>query len=347
MPEPAPFREDEKFMRQALEAARKGLGQTHPNPAVGAVIVSRGRVLATGWHRAAGQPHAEIEAIRSLPSAARAKGATIYVTLEPCSTHGRTPPCTRAIIEAGFSTVVYGARDPDPRHRGRADRILRRHGITVRAGVLGGECASLNADWNKWIATGLPFVISKAGLSLDGRIASPPGRRWITSAAARADAMALRASCDAVIVGGETVRTDNPKLTIRGIRGAKQPWRVVWMRSGDLPAGCHLLSDKHRDRTIVYRGKSVAWMLKDLGRRGCKRVLIEGGGYLHGAAFDAGLVDRIVFYVAPVLMGGPVPAIGGRGAGDNAEGLRLKNPRYTLIGGDLRIEGDLMATEAL
>lgn len=336
------MREDIKFMKAALKEAGKGAGLTHPNPAVGAVVVGKGRILSRGWHRAAGCPHAEIEALRGLKKISAARGATLYVTLEPCSTRGRTPPCTQAIIDAGIRRVVYGARDPNPLHAGRADGILKKAGVAVTAGILEPECALLNEAWNKWIATGLPFVVAKAGMSLDGRIGSPPGRRWITSPEAREDAMKLRAGCGAILVGGETVRVDNPRLTVRGIPEASQPWRVVWTRSGKLPAGSHLLTDAFKDRTLVYKKVALREVLKDLAAKGVEKVLIEGGGRTLGEAFERRLVDRVVFYVAPVLIGGGIPAVAGLGAASNETGLRLRQVTYEKVGPDLRIGGDLL-----
>lgn len=327
------------MMRLALKEARKGIGQTSPNPAVGAVLVKNGRVLSKGWHHAAGCPHAEIEALRALKQPSAAKGATIYVTLEPCSTHGRTPPCSAAIIESGVTRLVYGARDPNPKHAGRADEILRQAGIEVLSGVLEAECESLNRAWNKWIRTGLPYVIAKTGMSLDGRIGSPKGKRWITSEASRKDAMKLRAASGAILVGAETVRADNPSLTVRDLPVNQQPLRVVWSRSGNLPPDCHLLTDEHRERTLVFQGKSLTEVLRDLGHRGVEQVLIEGGGRTLGEAFDEGLVDRIVFYVAPVLLGGETPSVAGCGVESNESAIRLKEPTYTRIGDDIRIDG--------
>lgn len=326
-------------MEAALAEARQGIGRTHPNPAVGAVLVKGGRILSRGWHRAAGRPHAEIEALEGLKNPERARGATLYVTLEPCSTHGRTPPCTGAIVRAGIARVVYGARDPNPRHAGRADRILDEAGIRVTPGVLAADCAAINEAWNKWIATGLPLVVAKAGMSLDGRIASPPGRRWITSEESRRDAMSLRATCGAILVGGETVRTDNPRLTLRGMPGVAQPLRVVWTRSGNLPPESRIFTDRYRARTLVFKGLSLRRVLKELGDRGVQKVLIEGGGRTLGEAFDRRLVDRAVFYIAPLLTGGAVAAIGGTGAGSNEQGWRLADVSYRLIGVDLRVEG--------
>ena len=188
-------------MQVAIAEARRGLGLTAPNPAVGAVIVRNGRVVARGHHACAGGPHAEIAALAALRCPADAFGATLYVTLEPCSTVGRTGACTDAIVHAGFGRVVYGAGDPNPRHAGRARGILRRAGIRVESGVSAGECAALNTAWNKWVATGLPYVTLKVAMSSDGYITAPVPRRWVTSAAARRDAMRLRAGCDAVRAG--------------------------------------------------------------------------------------------------------------------------------------------------
>lgn len=332
---------DEFLMRAAIEEARRGMGKTGPNPAVGAIISKNGRILSCGWHRAAGKPHAEIEALKNLANPAMARSATLHVTLEPCSTDGRTPPCTEAIIQAGFARVVFGATDPNPKHAGRAEKILKSAGIETLSGILGDECALLNRAWNKWISTGIPYVTAKAGMSLDGRISSPTNRRWITSPAARRDAMRLRAECGAVLVGAETVRTDNPLLTVRGPRVKEQPLRVVWSRSGQIPSDCHLLTDEHRDRTIVYENKPLTTILEDLGRRGVQRVLIEGGGRTLGAALDRRLIDHIVFYIAPVLLGGPTPALGGHGVPSNESAPRLKKPIYRQIGPDLRVEGEI------
>jgi diaminohydroxyphosphoribosylaminopyrimidine deaminase/5-amino-6-(5-phosphoribosylamino)uracil reductase len=333
--------EDEALMRAALSEACKGIGKTGANPAVGAVISKNDKILSRGWHRGEGEPHAEIEALRSLKNHKLAKGATLHVTLEPCSTHGLTPPCTAAIVEAGFARVVFGATDPNPKHAGRAVNILTSAGIQVLCGILAEECTLINRPWNKWIATGLPYVTAKAGMSLDGRITSPPDRRWITSQAARCDAMYLRAECGAILVGAETVRTDNPHLTIRGLRVKDQPLRVVWSRSGKIPSDCHLLTDEHRERTLVYKATSLRKVLQDLAKRGVQHVLIEGGGKTLGEALDRALIDRIVFYIAPVLLGGPTPAIGGLGASNNASAPRLKNSSFCQIGPDLRVEGEL------
>ena len=330
--------DDQRFMRAALREAGRGLGHTSPNPTVGAVIVRGGRIVARGYHRRAGQPHAEIEALRALKRLELACGATLYVTLEPCSTHGRTPPCVEAILRAGFAGVVIGAIDPNPAHAGRGVALLRAGGVKVTTGVLADECRALNVAFNKWIVTGMPWVIAKAGMSLDGRLTRPPGEgQWITSPAARADAQEIRARVDAILIGAGTLRADNPRLTVRGIPGARQPWRVVITRGGALPAEAHLFQDAHRDRTLVYHRRPLRSVLRDLGKKGVTSVLIEGGTRVLGEAFDRRLVDEVQFYVAPLLLGGPQVVVGGRGVGATTEAPQLLEPTYQRIGDDLRL----------
>jgi diaminohydroxyphosphoribosylaminopyrimidine deaminase/5-amino-6-(5-phosphoribosylamino)uracil reductase len=342
---------DERFMRAALREAELGVGLTSPNPAVGAVIVRAGRVIGRGYHHRAGSPHAEIEALRSLPSPARARGATIYVTLEPCSTHGRTPPCVDAIIDAGFARVVLGAIDPNPRHAGRGVELLRAAGIEVRTGVLDQECTRLNAPFNKWITTGLPWVIAKAGMTLDGRLTRPPGEgQWITSEESRADANRLRAQVDAILIGANTLRADNPRLTIRDASSRTekpQPWRVVISRGKlPLPPKAHLFTDEHRERTLVFCGQSLRSVLRELAaKRQVTSVLIEGGMQVLGDALDHRLVDEVCFYVAPMVSGGPIAAIGGRGVGAVAEAPMVEDPQYVRIGDDLRLTGRIRYPE--
>ncbi len=331
---------DERFMRAALHEARRGVGQTSPNPAVGAIVARRGRIIARGFHRKAGLPHAEIEALRALPSLDAARGATLYVTLEPCSTYGRTPPCVDAIIRAGIVRVVVGTLDPNPVHAGRGVKLLRAAGITVTTGIIERQCRELNLAFNKWIVTGMPFVIAKAAMSLDGRLTRPPGeRQWLTGKAARADSHALRATVDAILIGANTLRSDNPRLTVRGIPGARQPWRVVVSRRGKLPPEAHLFTDSHKDRTLVYREKELAAVLRDLGKKQITSVLVEGGMRVLGEAFDRRLVDMVRFYVAPRLCGGPIVAVGGLGTASTAGSIRLETVNYRLIDGDLCLTG--------
>src|SRR6266478_1628050 len=333
-------RRDEEFMRAALNEAKKALGQTSPNPAVGAVLVIDNRIVAKGHHREAGGDHAEIECLRDFGARVPAR-ATLYVTLETCSTAGRTAPCTDAIIKAGIKNVVVGAPDVNPHHSGKGIMQLRNAGVKVREGVLADECARLNETFNKWIVSGRPFVIAKCGMSLDGRLTRPAGEpRWITDRSARRHANKLRAHVDAVLVGADTVRMDNPRLTVRGVRRARrQPWRVVLTRSGNLPRPAHLFSDRFASRTLIYRGKSLAAVLKNLGKRGITSVLIEGGGEVLGQALDARLIDKVQLYLGPILTGGPVIAFPGRGAENTANAMRLRCVRYQRIGRTVCITG--------
>ena len=336
---------DETFMRSALREAERGLGKTTPNPIVGAMIVRDGLVLATGWHRQAGLPHAEIEALRALPTAELARGATIYVTLEPCCTHGRTPPCVDAILAAGLSRVVIGALDPNPSHAGRAISLLQSAGVEVCYGVLGEECRRLNLAFNHWIVTRRPWVIAKAGMSLDGRITRPPGApRWITNAESRADTHRLRAQVDAILVGGGTLRADDPQLTVRGLddlRPVRQPWRVIVSHSGNLPADALVFTDEYRERTLVFTGQPLEQVIEELGRRELTSVLIEGGTRVLGEAFDRRLVNQVYFYVAPMFLGGPHPVLGGEGAPATVRAAQIVNPRYERFGDDLRLTGEV------
>lgn len=363
---------DDRWMRRALEEGRRGVGWTSPNPPVGAVIVAGGEVIGQGWHRRAGGPHAEIEALRDAAEKGRdVSGATIYITLEPCSTQGRTGPCTEALVAAGIRRVAWGARDPNPDHAGRAEALLTEAGLEVRTGVLEAECVELIRPFAKWVTTGLPYVIAKAAQSLDGRLTRPPGEgQWLTSAAARAHGRALRRRVDAVLVGAETVRQDNPRLTIReeeaghdaavlargsdprlvadsgvsdpghngvgdtGGSARPQPWRVVLSRSGRLPAGAHLFTDEHKDRTLVLPGPDLPAALKELAGRGVVSVLIEGGGDILGQAFEHRLVDELCWYVAPRLCGAGVPVLGGV---EWAASVALAEVSYEILDDNLRV----------
>ena len=326
-------------MRAALREARQGLGHTSPNPAVGAVLVSDGKIVARGHHRQAGKPHAEIECLARFKKGVP-PGSTLFVTLEPCSSQGRTGPCTEAISRSGIKSVVVGAIDLNPKHEGRGLELLRRAGIEVRSGVLVNECTALNEAFNKWIVTGRPFVIAKCGMSLDGRLTRRSGEpHWITDAAARRDAHQLRATVDAILIGAETLRQDNPRLTVRGVPGAKQPWRIVLTRSGKLPRDARLFRDRRADRTLVYKKKSLEAILDDLGKKNVTSVLIEGGGDVLGQALDRRLIDKVQIYLGPILTGGPVVAFGGNGANATANAARLQRVSFAQIGQCVRVTG--------
>lgn len=333
------------FMRAALREARKGLGFTSPNPAVGAVVVRRGRIISRGWHRKAGAPHAEVEALNALQNSKDAEGSTLYVTLEPCSTHGRTPPCTEAILRSGISKVVIGGLDPNPVHAGRAVELLRNAGVEVVTGVEGEACRFLNRAFFKWITTRRPWVLVKAALSLDGRLSRPPGEgKWLSGMASLRDAHKLRRMTDAILVGANTLRTDNPSLTIRygAGKGVKeQPWRVVLTRGGTpLPQDAHLFQDEYRERTVVFKQRPLESVLSELGDRyGVNHLLVEGGAEVLGGFFDAGLVDEVCFYLTSWICGGPRLGVGGQGVERSAEGLRILRPEYRHLGRDVVLQG--------
>jgi diaminohydroxyphosphoribosylaminopyrimidine deaminase/5-amino-6-(5-phosphoribosylamino)uracil reductase len=340
-----PSSDDEYFMTLALAQASRGIGLTHPNPPVGAVLVKDGEPIGEGYHHQAGKPHAEIEALQAAMGKGRdVRGATIYVTLEPCSTRGRTPACTKALIHSGVSRVVYALPDPNPKHSGSADKPLRKAGIEVQSGLLEEECTRLIRPFAKWITTGLPYVIAKVGQTLDGRLSRPPGEsQHITSEAAREHAMRLRVRCDAILIGAETLRQDNPKLTVRGDdvpEEKKQPWRVVVTRSGNLPRRSHLFTDEHKKRTIVLKGEhTFAEILRDLAKRNITCILLEGGGNLLGQAFAAKQVDECFWYLAPRICGGGTMAVGSAGFPADASSVGLSDVWSENIGDNFLVHG--------
>jgi diaminohydroxyphosphoribosylaminopyrimidine deaminase/5-amino-6-(5-phosphoribosylamino)uracil reductase len=281
-------------LERALELAERGRGTTHPNPVVGCVIVDEETVVGEGWHERAGGPHAEVVALRH--AGERARGATAYVTMEPCNHHGRTPPCSEALIEAGISRVVAGCRDPDPKAAGGLDR-LRSAGVAVEVadGDLAFCCRRQNEAWRRWAVEGRPFVILKLAITLDGRVAVP-GMRWVSGEASRRRVHELRAQVDAVAVGTGTVRADDPELTARGVGARSQPRRLAFGR-GPLPAGSELK---------LLRG-DPAEELRRLGAEGVQSLLLEGGPTIAAGFLRAGLVDKLLLFVAPRLAGGSGP----------------------------------------
>jgi diaminohydroxyphosphoribosylaminopyrimidine deaminase/5-amino-6-(5-phosphoribosylamino)uracil reductase len=336
---------DEYWMQLALEEARKGVGKTAPNPPVGAVIVKHGVLSGSGWHRAAGQPHAEREALADAfekHGRDAVRGSTVYITLEPCSTHGRTPPCTRGLIDAGVARVVYACVDRNPDHAGRADALLTAAGIEVVSGVCREEAEALLRPFFKVRASGLPWVIWKTAMSLDGRLTRPPGEsQWLTGEAARADVQQLRATVDAILTTGATVRRDKPALTIREpelLDGRPQPWRVVFSDLPDsLPQDAPLFADEWRDRTLIRPRHDLEASLRKLAKeQGVLTAMTEAGGIFSAALFQAGLVDEVVVYYAPLLCGGPSPALAGAGL---KESLRLVETGFTQLGNDIRFRG--------
>lgn len=362
---------DEFFMRRAIAAAKRGWGETHPNPLVGAVIVEGGEAVAEGHHARAGEAHAEINALAALGRKPRA-GATIYVTLEPCSTHGRTPPCTNALIEAGFARVVVGATDPNPAHAGHGFELLRTAGVEVASGVLAEECADLNLIFNHWITTRGPLFAAKSGVTLDGKVATRVGdSKWITGEAARANGHIWRRYFPAIAVGAGTVRADNPRLTAR-VNGVEWcPWRFVFdglLRTVTDKAMPGVYTDEFRERTIVvttphgglgYVRKLNAmgvktWVLNSstpkvnfpdfrarCAQEGIPGVFFEGGAQLLSELLQGRELDYLFTYHAPVLFADDKGKAIFRGL--RTEGLenaiRLDHVRHEVHGVDALMRG--------
>ena len=330
---------DRSFMLEALHEAELSAGYTSPNPAVGAVIVRDGRIIGRGRHKRCGGPHAEIEAIMSLPHESDAAGADLYVTLEPCSTAGRTPPCCDAIIRNRFRRVVVGCLDPNPKHAGRGIEILRAAGIEVEAGVLEEECRCHHEAFFKWITTGRPFVLLKMAETLDGKIATANGdSKWVTSETARERVAYLRRLSDAVLAGAETFRLDSPRFTARTPDGTvlKTPRRFVATHHPEILSG----AGEGWESVVLDGTGDWQEFLARLGQEDVTMLLIEGGGELAAAAIRAHAVDKIEFHIAPKLLGGrgSRPVLGGPDPAALSEAVRLDRMRVTPMGCDLRIE---------
>ncbi len=367
--------QDYHYMTLALRLAAKGRGTASPNPMVGAVVVKQGRIVGQGFHLRPGLPHAEILAFRQAGS--RAQGATLYVTLEPCChLRKRTLPCVPAVIRSGVRRVVIAMTDPNPSVKGKGAAALRRAGLSVRVGVARSEAEELNRAYLHWIKTKCPYVILKAGMTLDGQIATASGdSKWITSKKSRAEVHRLRGQMDAVLVGVGTVLADDPALTARTgphLRklASRQPLRVVVDSSLRSPLKAQILSRQTQVKTLVattdsakasrrqelvkrgvevltlpsLRGKvSLPALMRELGQRGVTALLLEGGGELHAAMLKANLVQHVRLYVAPALLGGvdAKGVIGGKSPASLGSALRLRNVKTRSIGEDLVLEGDL------
>jgi diaminohydroxyphosphoribosylaminopyrimidine deaminase / 5-amino-6-(5-phosphoribosylamino)uracil reductase len=357
---------DATFMRMAVRLARKGVGRTSPNPPVGAVVVKGGRVVGCGYHHRAGEPHAEILALAAAGS--RARGATVYVTLEPCTHHGRTPPCADALIGAGIRRIVVGVRDPNRNVRGSGLETLARAGIEVSSGLEGKACADLIAAFARHANAGLPLVTLKLAASLDGRIATATGAsRWITGEAARRWVHRMRNEVDAVMVGAGTVLADDPLLTCR-LRGGRNPLRVIVDGALRIPLTARVLTNGAARGTLIATmdGDSPALgslrrlgarvvklpgsdglfslkrLLALLGKQGIMSVMIEGGATLAAAALREGVVDRLVCFLAPKLIGGDgLPMIAGLDVREPVGALPLKGLALTRVREDLMIRAAL------
>ncbi len=360
--------DDVRWMGRALRLATRGRGWTSPNPMVGAVMVKRGRVVGEGWHRAVGGPHAEVWALQA--AGAGAKGATVYVSLEPCCYYGRTPPCTDALIAAGVARVVAACRDPNPQVAGKGVQQLRKAGMAVDVGLLEAEAKRLNEGYFKRVTTGLPFVSLKAAMSLDGKIATAAGEsRWITGEKARALGHRLRAAHDAVLTGVGTVLADDPELTVRLARG-RTPLRVVADSRAQTPSRARLLAADERPPIIAVtrqapetrvrrleKAGATVWrlparhgqvdlraLMERLVAVGANSVLVEAGGSLNAGALEAGLVDRVYFFIAPMLIGGAeaITPVEGKGARKLAQAWRLRSVRVRRVGEDVLVVGEVI-----
>ena len=362
----------ERFMRAALRLAVKGAGRTKPNPAVGAVIVKNSRVVSGGYHKRAGGPHAEVEALKGV-TAPVLKGATLYVTLEPCSHWGKTPPCADALIRSGIGTVVIGTPDPNPVVSGAGIRALKKAGIKTVKGILASECRAINDWYFKFITTKTPFVTLKLASSLDGRIATMAGEsRWITGPAARALVHSMRSKADAVMVGAGTVLADDPRLTVRPAGVGPNPARVVLDSTLRIPTGARVFSGLRKGgkgRLIIFTtrrapkkrvlaasasgaevlvlpdtksGVSLPRVLKELGAMGITTLLIEGGGRVAASALNRGVVDRLAIFLAPMLLGGDaIPSIGDLDIKGLKRTPRVKEMNVRRVGEDILVEGSL------
>jgi diaminohydroxyphosphoribosylaminopyrimidine deaminase/5-amino-6-(5-phosphoribosylamino)uracil reductase len=357
---------DEHWMRRALELAERGRGHVEPNPLVGAVVVRGDELVGEGWHRRYGEPHAEVNALAAAGEAAR--GTTLYVTLEPCCHHGKTPPCTDAVLRAGIGRVVAAMLDPFPQVAGGGTALLRAAGVAVEVGLAEAEARRLNAPYLKLLATGRPYIHAKWAMTLDGKIATRTGdSKWISNEASRRHVHALRGRMDAIVVGIGTVLADDPLLTARP-PGPRTPARVVLDSRGRLPAASRLVATAReipvlvvttdrleRERGEAIRALGCEWLglpeeqgrpavpalLDEFGRRRMTNVLVEGGAEVLGSFLDAGAVDEVHVFIAPRLVGGAAAKtpVGGRGVERIAEALGLAQCHVEVIEGDVLVHG--------
>ena len=361
---------DRRYMRMACRLAEKAAGRTSPNPMVGAVLVRDGKIIASGYHQFAGGDHAEIIALKKAGS--KAKGATLYINLEPCNHYGRTPPCTRSLIVAGVKEVVVGMKDPNPLVSGKGLRALARAGIKVRNGVLQDECQTLNEAFTKFITRGVPFVTLKLAASLDGKIATASGdARWISCEESRVTVHLLRNSYDAVLVGAGTVITDNPQLTCR-IAGGRDPWRIILDARLRIPLDAKFLRQRGSEKNIIVTsdtataGKisalknlgatvwplpapqgAVRWLplLKRLAKTGIASVLIEGGATTAAGALKEKVVDKMLLFYAPKLIGGDGRyMIDSLGVEHIRQSVMLQKLKIEKSGADLLVSGYIKAS---
>ncbi len=355
-------------MEKTLELAARGRGRTSPNPMVGALIVKGNKIIAGGYHKKAGTDHAEVTALKK--AGAHARGAALYINLEPCChTNKRTPPCTRVIIRAGIKEVVVSMTDPNPQVSGRGFRELRRAGIKTRTGVLRNEARTLNEAFIKHVTTGEPFTILKIAQSLDGKIATASGEsKWITGPKSRERVHMLRNEVDAVLIGINTVKKDNPSLDCR-LPGGQNPYRIIVDSSLQIPPGAKIMkytdgktiiattirASRRKIDSLTKKGATVLVvkeragrvdlkrLMKELGKLDITSMIIEGGSAISASALSSGIVDKVMFFIAPKLIGGidAVPSVGGKSPALLKSALDLKKVRTVSYGNDLLIEGYL------
>lgn len=354
-------------MQLALDLARKADGRTSPNPLVGAVIVKNGRIIGQGFHEQAGFPHAEIIAMESVKNKKLLKGASLYLNIEPCNHYGRTGPCTKAIINAGISEVFAAMIDPNPKNNGAGFTELQRVGIKVNTGILGERARKMNEAFIKWITTKKPFVIMKTAISLDGKIATNTGEsKWISSEESRNYVHKLRNRVDAVIIGINTVLKDDPYLTTR-IKDGKDPLRIILDSRLRIPMDVKILKDKNamiattlkynRKKKIALEKKGIGVivvrknikkvdlreLMDELSLRGITHIMIEGGSEVNASALKAGIVDKVIYFIAPKIIGGSdaKTAIGGKGIAHMKDAMNLNNIEIKQMGHDIVMEGYL------
>ncbi|MDW7679849.1 MAG: bifunctional diaminohydroxyphosphoribosylaminopyrimidine deaminase/5-amino-6-(5-phosphoribosylamino)uracil reductase RibD [bacterium] len=362
--------QDAKFIIKTIQLAKRGLGRVNPNPMVGSIIVKDSRIIGTGFHKCFGQEHAEIAAIRDAGD--DASGATLYVNLEPCCHHGKTPPCTEAIIQAGIKRVVIGMVDPNPLVNQQGIQILQQNGIEVTTGVEQQACQDLNRAFIKYITQKLPYVTIKIAQSLDGRIATESGHsQWITCEAARRESHRIRAANDAVIVGLGTVLADNPSLTVRLTRG-KNPVRIVLDSHLRIPLNCNLLTDPHINQTIIattvgnsakidrirergahvwqlekdaYGKTSISALMRKMAQARMSAVMVEGGAEVITSFLREKMADRIVFAIAPIIIGAGVESIGPLNIATVDDSIHLTKINFKQLGTDIIVSGDIVYRE--
>jgi len=351
-------------MRQAIKLAKRGIGSTHPNPRVGAVVVKNGMIVGEGWHEYPGGPHAEAMAIEKAGD--KAKGATLYVTLEPCAAHGRTPACTDAVRNAGITRVLFASSDPNPKMAG-GGKVLTASHIEVTGGFMAEEADGLNRPFFHYMRTGRPYVTAKAAISLDGKLATRThNSQWISGEASRLHAQGIRAQVDAIVVGAGTLQFDNPSLTVRDVEvKGNLPLRVVLcfetprfnpdskLLTGDAPTRFYVRSTnehagKWREAGVqIEQLSSLDAILKHLAEDGYLHLLLEGGGYLHGSFFEGRFTDELVLYQAPILIGGrdAISLWNGLGVERIDHALHLADIKRRVLGDDVMIRGRVVYPE--